>query len=53
MLMKGEGGTHMSKKRQHSEDKQSLKGTFVSVMIVGVVIAVCWIGVFMLFINRG
>lgn len=43
----------MSKRNQHKENKFSLKGTFASVMIVGAVIVVCWLGMFMVYISRG
>lgn len=38
-------------KRQHKADP-SLKGTFVSVMILGALIILSWFGVFELFMNR-
>lgn len=35
------------------ESKHSLKGTFVSVMSIGVFIVVLWVGIFFLFLSRG
>lgn len=43
----------MSKQSKHSDNNYSLKGTFASVMIVGAVIVVCWLGIFVLFLSRG
>jgi len=34
------------------KEQQSLKGTFVSVMLLGAFLAVTWIGVFLLFVAR-
>ncbi|MBY7143527.1 cytochrome c oxidase subunit 2A [Virgibacillus sp. NKC19-3] len=34
------------------KDTPNLKGTFISVMLVGVFILVSWFGVFLLFITR-
>ncbi|MBU8879025.1 cytochrome c oxidase subunit 2A [Bacillus sp. FJAT-29790] len=34
------------------EDSSSLKGTFASVMILGVFLIVTWVGVYMLFLDR-
>jgi hypothetical protein len=34
-------------------EKESLKGTFVSVMLVGGFIIVTWLAVFFIFISRG
>lgn len=36
---------------QHQEET-SLKGTFVSVMLLGAFVLVSWVGVFILFIER-
>lgn len=36
-----------------SHEEHSLKGTFVSVMLLGGFLIVTWLGVFMLFIYRG
>lgn len=50
------GGTKpMNKKQKKSEnhDTHSLKGTFVSVMVLAAFIAATWLGVFVLFIARG
>ncbi|WP_091163775.1 cytochrome c oxidase subunit 2A [Paenibacillus sp. 1_12] len=41
----------MNKNHKHSDE--SLKGTFVSVLLLGAFIAVSWIGVYVLFIARG
>lgn len=45
----------MNKKQKHAEDHEahSLKGTFVSVMVLAAFIAATWLGVFVLFIARG
>lgn len=45
----------MNKKhpKTQSQDEQSLKGTFVSVMLLGGFLALTWLGVFFLFITRG
>ena len=34
------------------DEKNQLKGTFVSVMILGALIVVCWVGVWMLYLSR-
>jgi flagellar basal body-associated protein FliL len=34
------------------KEKPSLKGTFISVMILGVLIIISWVGAFALFISR-
>ncbi|MEG9297931.1 cytochrome c oxidase subunit 2A [Mangrovibacillus sp. Mu-81] len=41
-------------KKAHTkvEDQSSLKGTFTSVLLLGVFLVLSWIGVFILFINR-
>jgi len=39
-------------KKYETEDKNSLKGTFVSVMLLGGFIILSWFGVWMLFISR-
>lgn len=41
----------MKKDKQHN-DEFSLKGTFVSVMILGAILVISWIAVFMLFLDR-
>lgn len=41
------------KHAKQENEKHSLKGTFVSVMIVGAAIVISWFGVFMIFLNRG
>lgn len=45
----------MNKDREmiHSPDEESLKGTFVSVMLLGGFLAVSWFGVFIIFLLRG
>lgn len=45
----------MNKKQKYVEDHEvhSLKGTFVSVMVLAAFIAATWLGVFVLFIARG
>ena len=35
-----------------THEDQSLKGTFVSVMLLGTFIVVAWVGIFYLFISR-
>lgn len=40
-------------KHQRNREETSLKGTFVSVMLLGAFIVISWIGVYMLFLNRG
>ncbi|GIO28416.1 cytochrome c oxidase subunit 2A [Ornithinibacillus bavariensis] len=40
------------KKANHNEEKSDLKGTFVSVMILGVFLVISWIGAFTLFLSR-
>jgi len=40
------------KRKEKSGEEQSLKGTFVSVMLLGGFLALTWIGVFVLFIAR-
>ena len=42
----------MSRDRAGKEKEQSLKGTLVSVMMLGGFIALSWLGVYILFINR-
>jgi hypothetical protein len=37
--------------QEHGQD-EPLKGTFASVLMLGAFIAVSWIGVFLLFLNR-
>jgi hypothetical protein len=37
---------------KQSKPNSSLKGTFISVMVVGIFIIVSWIGVYALFITR-
>jgi hypothetical protein len=44
-------GSTMKKDQKHSDE--SLKGTFVSVMLLGGFLVVTWVGVFVLFIARG
>jgi hypothetical protein len=39
--------------QRQNREETSLKGTFASVMLVGAFIAVTWLGVYMLFLNRG
>jgi hypothetical protein len=34
------------------DQEQPLKGTFVAVLVLGVILAVSWTAVFVLFINR-
>ncbi|HLR66283.1 subunit I/II of b(o/a)3-type cytochrome C oxidase [Virgibacillus alimentarius] len=41
-----------SLKKDASEDKTSLKGTFVSVMLLGGFIILSWLGVWGLYISR-
>jgi len=49
------GGIKMGKEldQLQSHEEHSLKGTFVSVMLLGGFLAVTWLGVFFLFISRG
>lgn len=35
------------------ETKHSLKGTFISVMLIGSFIVVLWVSIFLLFLSRG
>lgn len=45
--------TQYEKKTESStEEHTSLKGTLVSVFIVGLVIIITWVGVYSLFLNR-
>lgn len=39
---------HVHEEEEHS----SLRGTFVAVMLLGLLIVGCWIGVFTLFVSR-
>lgn len=39
-------------KRQKKEEKSSLKGTFVSVMTLGLFIIISWAGVWVLYLTR-
>lgn len=45
----------MGKERDplQSHEEHSLRGTFVSVMLLGGFLTVTWLGVFFLFISRG
>lgn len=38
---------------RHTDKEPSLKGTFTSVMLLGLFLVVSWVGVFILFLNRG
>ncbi|RKO62187.1 cytochrome c oxidase subunit 2A [Caldibacillus debilis] len=40
------------KKWKDAEESGNLKGTFVAVMTMGVLIIAAWLGVFQLFLNR-
>ncbi|WP_422124572.1 cytochrome C oxidase subunit II [Planococcus sp. X10-3] len=40
----------MSKKNEH--DELDLRGTFASVMVVGIIIVVMWVVVYMLYLSR-
>jgi len=42
-----------NKQSPKQQDEQSLKGTFVSVMLLGGFIALSWLGIFILFVSRG
>jgi hypothetical protein len=44
-------GSTMKKDQKHSDE--SLKGTFVSVMLLGGFLLVAWVAVYVLFIARG
>ena len=52
-----EGGSWMEITPKESKkpkiEKQSLKGTFVSVLLLGAFIVISWFAVFGLFISRG
>jgi|HigsolmetaAR204D_1030405.scaffolds.fasta_scaffold00025_43 hypothetical protein len=37
----------------HTPKDDNLRGTFVSVLLLGAFITAAWFGVFLLFINRG
>ncbi|MBC5637030.1 MULTISPECIES: cytochrome c oxidase subunit 2A [Ornithinibacillus] len=39
-------------KKASEKEKPELKGTFISVMLLGVFIIISWIGAFALFISR-
>lgn len=40
-------------KKEHKHNDESLKGTLVSVLLLGAFIAVSWLAVYALFIARG
>jgi len=42
----------MSRDRSEKDKQHTLKGTFLSVLLLGGFIALSWLGVFILFINR-
>ncbi|MCZ8513625.1 cytochrome c oxidase subunit 2A [Paenibacillus filicis] len=42
----------MSKPDQEQEQEHSLKGTFVSVMLLGAFLVLTWAGAFVLFLHR-
>ncbi|WEK54880.1 MAG: cytochrome c oxidase subunit 2A [Candidatus Cohnella colombiensis] len=46
------GAAKPEDKKPVNPEEHSLKGTFVSVMILGAFLIVSWLGVFMLFIDR-
>ncbi|WP_096270427.1 cytochrome c oxidase subunit 2A [Paucisalibacillus globulus] len=39
-------------KKASEKDKPDLKGTFVSVMLLGIFIIITWVGAFALFVSR-
>lgn len=43
---------HKLTEKRKLDEKSQLKGTFVSVMILGALIIVCWVGVWMLYLSR-
>ncbi|GGA61652.1 cytochrome c oxidase subunit 2A [Ornithinibacillus halotolerans] len=43
---------NLQKNNASEKEKPDLKGTFVSVMILGILIVVSWIGAFALFLSR-
>ncbi|MFC5405997.1 cytochrome c oxidase subunit 2A [Cohnella soli] len=45
-------GKPKSNDQPKPEDQPALRGTFVSVMLLGAFIAVTWVGVFILFVSR-
>jgi len=50
---KCEGWRGANVKHDHKHDQEpALKGTFVAVLTLGVILAVSWTAVFLLFINR-
>lgn len=51
--MVGKKDPSVKKDQTSQEDKHSLKGTFISVLLVGAFIAVSWVGFFFLFLSRG
>ena len=42
-----------NKQSHERQNEQSLKGTFVSVMLLAGFIALSWLGIFILFVSRG
>jgi len=44
--------TKKIQKTKMEDEKTSLKGTFVSVMLLGVFLIVTWLGVYILFLDR-
>jgi len=45
----------MAKEREtiHSSDNQSLKGTFVSVLLLGGFLCITWFGAYLIYLYRG
>lgn len=51
-VIKEQGQTVIIPKQERMDSEPSLKGTFVSVLIVGGVILITWLLVFVLFVYR-
>jgi hypothetical protein len=52
LTVKNEERVNRMSRDRSDKEKDSLKGTFTSVMLLGGFIALSWLGVFILFINR-
>ncbi|HSJ37013.1 MAG TPA: cytochrome c oxidase subunit 2A [Planococcus sp. (in: firmicutes)] len=50
--MKDASAANKKGKDRPDSQETSLKGTFVSVLIIGVIMLVSWFGVFLLFLER-
>ncbi|MFD2192990.1 cytochrome c oxidase subunit 2A [Oceanobacillus bengalensis] len=54
LFSEGVNGMSVPKNKKHiNENEPKLKGTFISVMLLGGFLVVSWIGAFLLFISRG